>query len=80
MLGAGGKHVFVFGHPEYDRLTLQKEYVRDKEKGIPITIPKNYFPENDDSRTPLLSWRAHSNALYTNWLNYYVYQLTPYVL
>ncbi len=80
VLGAGGKHVFVFGHPEYDRLTLQKEYVRDKEKGIPITIPKNYFPENDDSRTPLLSWRAHSNALYTNWLNYYVYQLTPYVL
>ena len=75
-----GKNVFVFGHPEYDRLTLQHEYERDKEKGIDIKMPVNYFTDDNDSIAPLLMWRAHSNALYTNWLNYYVYQTTPYIL
>ena len=75
-----GKNVFVFGHPEYDRLTLQHEYERDKNKGLNIHMPINYFTNDDDSIPPLLMWRAHSNALYTNWLNYYVYQQTPYIL
>ncbi len=75
-----GKHIFVMGHPEYDRMTLHNEYVRDKEKGLPIDIPKNYYPDNDPSERPKLQWRSHSNNLYTNWLNYYVYQITDYVL
>ena len=75
-----GKNVFVFGHPEYDRLTLQHEYERDKNKGLNIHMPINYFTNDDDSIPQLLMWRAHSNALYTNWLNYYVYQQTPYIL
>ena len=78
-MAEGGKKIFVMGHPEYDRITLQKEYERDKAKGLPIDLPKNYFPDDDDSRRPALQWRAHANTLYTNWLNYYVYQLTPYV-
>lgn len=75
-----GKQIFVMGHPEYDRMTLHNEYVRDKEKGLPITVPKNYYPNDDPTQRPMLSWRAHSNNLYTNWLNYYVYQVTPYEL
>lgn len=75
-----GKQIFVMGHPEYDRMTLHNEYVRDKEKGLPIDIPKNYYPDNDPSERPKLQWRSHSNNLYTNWLNYYVYQITDYVL
>lgn len=75
-----GKQIFVLGHPEYDRLTLDKEYKRDLEKGLSIDVPKNYYPANDSNQKPLLRWRAHSNALYTNWLNYYVYQVTPYNL
>lgn len=78
-MAEGGKKIFVMGHPEYDRITLQKEYERDKAKGLPIDLPKNYFPDDDDSNRPALQWRAHANTLYTNWLNYYVYQLTPYV-
>ena len=74
-----GRKVFVFGHPEYDRLTLEKEYVRDKSKGLAIQLPKDYFPDNNSENRPLLMWRAHANTLYTNWINYYVYQLTPYV-
>lgn len=73
-----GRKVFVFGHPEYDRCTLEKEYLRDKGKGLPIQPPKNYFEEDDSSKRPPLMWRAHANTLYTNWINYYVYQLTPY--
>lgn len=73
-----GKNIFVFGHPEYDRLTLEKEYHRDIDKGLIIQKPHNYFTNDDDSIAPLLMWRAHSNALYSNWLNYYVYQNTPY--
>lgn len=75
-----GKQVFVMGHPEYDRLTLKNEYFRDKNKGLPIQLPKNYFPDDDDTQKPKLQWRSHCNDLYTNWLNYYVYQITPYEL
>ncbi len=75
-----GKKIFVMGHPEYDRVTLQNEYERDIKKGLDIQIPKNYFPDNDPSRRPNLQWRSHSNNLYSNWLNYYVYQTTPYEL
>lgn len=75
-----GKQIFVNGHPEYDRYTLKNEYFRDKERGLPIHIPYNYFPEDDETRKPNLQWRSHSNNLYSNWLNYYVYQVTPYEL
>lgn len=73
-----GKHIFVMGHPEYDRLTLDSEYKRDLGKGLPIEIPKNYYPDDNPENKPVLSWRSHANALYSNWLNYYVYQQTPY--
>ena len=75
-----GKQIFVMGHLEYDRLTLKNEYERDQAKGIDPMIPKNYFPDNDPTQKPDLLWRAHSNNLYSNWLNYYVYQSTPYEL
>lgn len=75
-----GKKIFVNGHPEYDRYTLDTEYHRDLNKGLPIHIPYNYYPENDPDKKPLLQWRSHSNNLYSNWLNYYVYQQTPYDL
>ena len=73
-----GRKIFVNGHPEYDRYTLDAEYKRDLGKGLPIHIPRNYYPKDDPSRKPELQWRSHSNNLYTNWLNYYVYQTTPY--
>ncbi len=73
-----GKRIFVTGHPEYDRITLDKEYKRDVAKGLEIEVPANYYPNNDPEQTPILSWRSHANNLYTNWLNYYVYQNTPY--
>ena len=75
-----GRQIFVMGHPEYDRMTLHNEYVRDKEKGLDIEVPKNYYPGDDPTRRPKLQWRSHSNNLYTNWLNYYVYQTTDYEL
>jgi homoserine O-succinyltransferase len=75
-----GKKIFVTGHPEYDRLTLKNEYFRDLNKGLPIQVPYNYFPDDDPEKKPLLTWRSASNNLYTNWLNYYVYQNTPYEL
>ena len=78
-MAENGKKIFVMGHPEYDRVTLGKEYRRDKDKGLDIQVPKNYFPNDDDTERPALQWRAHANTLYTNWLNYYVYQLTPYI-
>ena len=68
----------MLGHPEYDRVTLDKEYKRDVNKGINPEIPVNYYPNNDSNEKPLLLWRAHANTLYTNWVNYYVYQKTPY--
>jgi homoserine O-succinyltransferase len=73
-----GKKIFVNGHPEYDRYTLDAEYKRDINKGLPIHIPRNYYPNDDSTQRPNLQWRSHSNNLYTNWLNYYVYQATPY--
>lgn len=75
-----GKQIFVTGHPEYDRITLHNEYIRDKDKGLDIQIPYNYYPEDDCTKRPFLQWRSHANNLYTNWLNYYVYQRTPYEL
>ena len=75
-----GRKIFVMGHPEYDRITLDNEYHRDLDKNLPIDIPKNYYQDDDPDRKPLLMWRAHANNLYTNWLNYYVYQSTPYDL
>lgn len=75
-----GKQIFVMGHPEYDRDTLHNEYMRDKDKGLSIQIPKNYYIDDDHTKGANLQWRANSNNLYTNWLNYYVYQRTPYVL
>ncbi|MCD8348409.1 MAG: homoserine O-succinyltransferase [Lachnospiraceae bacterium] len=76
----GGRRIFVMGHPEYDRVTLDGEYHRDLDKNLPIEIPKNYYENDDPSVKPLLMWRSHANNLYTNWLNYYVYQATPYDL
>ena len=73
-----GRQIFVTGHPEYDRITLDKEYKRDLSKGLEIEMPENYYIEDDPEKTPLLTWRSHGNNLYTNWLNYYVYQATPY--
>ena len=75
-----GRRFFIMGHPEYDRNTLRDEYNRDVRKGLPIEVPKNYFPDDDPTQRPLLQWRSHSNNLYCNWINYYVYQATPYDL
>ena len=75
-----GRQIFVTGHPEYDKETLDTEYRRDVNKGLPIAVPKNYYPADDPSRPPLFRWRGHAHLLYSNWLNYYVYQNTPYRL
>jgi len=75
-----GRQVFITGHSEYDARTLESEYLRDKNAGLPIAVPKNYYPNDDDTQPPLMSWRAHANLLYSNWLNYFVYQNTPYDL
>jgi homoserine O-succinyltransferase len=72
------RRFFITGHPEYDADTLALEYARDLEKGLDIQIPQNYFPDDDPSKTPIVTWRAHAQLLYSNWLNYYVYQTTPY--
>ena len=72
------RQIFITGHPEYDAETLALEYKRDVENGLDIEVPKNYFPNDDPSKTPRVTWRAHAQLLYTNWLNYYVYQSTPY--
>ena len=74
----GGRQIFITGHSEYDRDTLKNEYLRDKAAGLDPEIPKNYFPNDDDSREPVCSWRSGANLLYCNWLNYFVYQETPY--
>jgi len=73
-----GKQIFVTGHPEYSLRTLDREYKRDSEKGLPIEIPKNYYPGDNPNERPILSWRSHANLLFMNWLNYYVYQETPF--
>ncbi|HMN64764.1 MAG TPA: homoserine O-succinyltransferase [Burkholderiaceae bacterium] len=73
-----GRHVFVTGHSEYDPLTLKAEYDRDVARGLPIDVPKNYYPDDDPSRAPQVRWRGHANLLFANWLNYHVYQVTPF--
>ncbi len=75
-----GRHIFVTGHSEYDPETLRLEYERDKRQGLPIDVPENYFPNDDDTQPPLVRWRGHANLLFSNWLNYFVYQTTPYDL
>jgi len=73
-----GRQIFVTGHSEYDADTLNREYVRDKNLGLPIRVPVNYFPDDDDAQEPVVRWRSHANLLFSNWLNYFVYQTTPY--
>lgn len=75
-----GRQIFVMGHPEYDRMTLDSEYKRDMGRGLAPQIPENYYPDDDPENKPVLTWRSHANNLYTNWVNYYVYQATPYDL
>ena len=75
-----GRQIFITGHSEYDAETLNREYLRDKNLGLPIDVPKNYFPNDDDSKAPRVTWRSHANLLFSNWLNYFVYQTTPYNL
>ena len=73
-----GRQIFVTGHAEYDPETLKGEYLRDKALGLPIRVPENYFPEDDDTKDPIVRWRGHANLLFSNWLNYFVYQTTPF--
>ena len=73
-----GRQIFVTGHSEYDGDTLKREYLRDKNAGLPISVPKNYFPNDDDTKEPVVRWRSCANLFYSNWLNYFVYQTTPY--
>lgn len=75
-----GRQIYIFGHFEYDALTLKAEYDRDVSRGLPIKIPKNYYPQDDPEQTPQVRWRSHANLMFANWLNYYVYQETPYDL
>lgn len=75
---AGGHQVFLTGHAEYDPNTLKREYERDKALGLPIAVPKNYFPNDDDTQAPMVTWRSHAHLLFSNWLNYFVYQTTPF--
>ncbi|MBE5809145.1 MAG: homoserine O-succinyltransferase [Clostridiales bacterium] len=76
----GGRQVFITGHSEYDPETLDTEYRRDKNAGLPIHVPVNYYPDDDDTKPPVCTWRSGANLLYSNWLNYFVYQSTPYDL
>ena len=78
LMSPGGRQIFITGHSEYDPLTLNREYVRDVNLGRPIEVPKHYFPDDDPTKPPMVQWRAHANLLYSNWLNYFVYQTTPY--
>ena len=73
-----GRQIFITGHSEYDPDTLEKEYLRDKNQGLPISVPENYYPNDDDTQEPIVRWRSHANLLFSNWLNYFVYQTTPY--
>ena len=74
----GGRQIFITGHSEYDRDTLKNEYLRDLAAGMNPEIPKNYFPDDNPKREPVVTWRGHANLIYSNWLNYFVYQNTPY--
>lgn len=73
-----GRQIFITGHSEYDADTLEREYLRDKNAGLPIEMPQNYYPDNDDTKEPKVTWRSSANLQYSNWLNYFVYQTTPY--
>jgi len=75
-----GKQIFATGHAEYDARTLENEYLRDKNAGLGTAVPDNYYPDNDDTKAPNVTWRGHANLLFSNWLNYFVYQTTPYDL
>lgn len=76
----GGRQLFITGHPEYDATTLQTEYRRDRDAGLPIAVPRHYYPGDDDTKAPICQWRSQANLLFSNWLNYFVYQATPYEL
>ena len=78
MMTDKGRQIFITGHSEYDGDTLAREYLRDKNAGLPIELPRNYYPDDDDTREPLVRWRSYGNLLFSNWLNYFVYQTTPY--
>ena len=78
IMNKAGRQIFVTGHSEYDPDTLEREYLRDKNQGLPIHVPVNYYPGDDDTKPPVVRWRGHGNLLYSNWLNYFVYQTTPY--
>jgi len=78
IMNKNGHQIFITGHSEYDPDTLKNEYLRDKNLGLPIRVPENYFPNDDDTREPIVRWRGHANLLFSNWLNYFVYQTTPY--
>ena len=78
LMNKAGRQIFVTGHSEYDPDTLEKEYLRDKNQGLPIHVPENYYPNDDDTQPPIVRWRGHGNLLFSNWLNYFVYQTTPY--
>ena len=78
VMNKNGHHIFITGHSEYDSRTLETEYLRDKKLGKPISVPENYYPNDDDTKEPIVRWRGHANLLFSNWLNYFVYQTTPY--
>ena len=78
IMNKNGHHIFITGHSEYDPRTLETEYLRDKNLGKPISVPENYYPNDDDTKEPIVRWRGHANLLFSNWLNYFVYQTTPY--
>ena len=78
VMNKNGHHIFITGHSEYDARTLETEYLRDKNLGKPISVPENYYPDDDDTKEPIVRWRGHANLLFSNWLNYFVYQTTPY--
>lgn len=78
VMNKNGHHIFITGHSEYDAKTLEAEYLRDKNLGKPISVPENYYPDDDDTKEPIVCWRGHANLLFSNWLNYFVYQTTPY--
>ena len=78
VMNKNGHHIFITGHSEYDARTLEAEYLRDKNLGKRIAVPENYYPDDDDTKDPIVRWRGHANLLFSNWLNYFVYQTTPY--
>jgi homoserine O-succinyltransferase len=80
LMAKNGRQLFITGHSEYSRETLNNEFKRDKAKNLPIEVPKNYYPNDDPNQTPVMKWRSAANLMFTNWLNYYVYQETPYNL